>query len=179
MGNFGRTKFAGWADDGFLLNVLGMNKSDVLQSLIESMEAELRKMVAASKDAADYATNEEARAESKWDTQGLEASYLAAGQAEQARQLREGIELLQSSRDRLLQPQTDVTLGALVQCDFGGETENFFLAPAGGGHVLEVDGEAVTVVTLQSPIVSRLLGKRAGEGFSLANGAGGMVGEVK
>lgn len=155
-----------------------MKKSDVLQILIESMEMELRKSVAASRDAAEYATNEEARAESKWDTQGLEASYLAAGQAGQARQLAEGIDLLRASRSRLLVAQTEVTLGALVRCDLGGEAERFFLAPAGGGHVFEVDGETVTVVTLQSPIVAKLLGKRAGEGFLLANGAAGAVLEV-
>jgi hypothetical protein len=152
-----------------------MKKSDVLDALIGALDAELQKMVAASRDAADYATNEEARAESQWDTQGLEASYLAAGQAEQARHLAEGIELLQVSRHRLLQPANDVSLGALIRCEIGGQAELFFVAPAGGGEVLAVDGSEVTVVTLQSPLLSRILGQRPGAGFTLANGVAGAV----
>lgn len=156
-----------------------MNKADVLQALIASMETELGKMIAASRDAADYATNEESKADSKYDTQGVEASYLAAGQAEQARQLSEGISLLRAGRDRLLRMAEEVTLGALVRCDLGGEEEVFFVAPAGGGALLEVGETGVTVVTLQSPIVGKMLGRRAGEGFSLAAGVAGVVLEVK
>lgn len=156
-----------------------MNKSDVLTTLIASLDAELQKTLAASRDAADYATNEESRAESKWDTQGLEASYLAAGQAALARQLAEAIELLNASRPRLLALQEEVTLGALVLCELDGRRERFFLAPAGGGHVVPVAGEDVTVITLQSPIAARMLGRRLGEGFSLANGAFGSIVQVE
>ncbi len=76
-----------------------MDKKGVLKALIASLEAEVQKAIAASKDAASYATDEEARAESQWDTQGIEASYLAAGQAEQARQSARALEALQGQRD--------------------------------------------------------------------------------
>ncbi len=152
-----------------------MKKEDVIEALLASLERELRDAIAASRDAADYATDEEARAESKWDTQGLEASYLAAGQADKARQLGEGIDLLRASRSRLLEPQVDVGVGALVTCDLGGTNEIFFIAPAGGGHVFAVDGREVTVVTLESPIASRLLARRAGESFSLPTGVSGSI----
>ena len=69
-----------------------MDKALFYQTLINTLESELKHAIDASKDAADYATNEEAKAESQWDTQGLEASYLAAGQADQARQWAEAIE---------------------------------------------------------------------------------------
>ena len=56
-----------------------IDKSHFFQRLLATLREELLHAVNASKDAAEYATNEESRAESQWDTQGLEASYLAAG----------------------------------------------------------------------------------------------------
>lgn len=155
-----------------------IDKKEVFAALVASLQAELERTIGASKDAAQYATDEESRAESQWDTQGLEASYLAAGQASKARQLGEAIDLLRGSREMLLAPKTEVTLGALTACEIGGVTESFFLAPAAGGQVLVVDGTEVTVITPQSPVGARILGKRAGDGFTLASGAAGAVTDV-
>ncbi len=155
-----------------------MDKEMAFKALILSIEGELNDAIAASKDAADYATNEEARAESKWDTQGLEASYLAAGQAEQARQWAQALQVLHLSRPSLLASKDLCVLGALVTCDLGGTTEHFFFAPAGGGQVLIIDNTEITVITPLSPVATRILGKRAGDRFTLANGVDGAVLEV-
>ncbi len=157
---------------------LGIEKENVFAALVASLEQELENSIGASKDAAEYATDEEARAESQWDTQGLEASYLAAGQASQARQWAEALETVQRSREILLAPKEEVALGALITCDFGGTREHFFLAPMAGGHVVSIDGKEVTVITSHSPLAERMAGKRAGEGFTLANGVPCSVVEV-
>lgn len=152
-----------------------MNKSDFLERLLTALQAELQYAVNAAKDAAEYATNDESRAESQWDTQGLEASYLAAGQAGQARQYAAAVEELRTRREALLQPKDRVAHGALFSCDFGDAPENFFYASVAGGQVVEMDGSAITVITSQSPLIARLRGLRAGESFHLANGSIGQV----
>ena len=85
---------------------------------LESLRKELLLAVEASQDAADYATNDESRADSQWDTQGLEASYLAAGQAGMAKKWAESIEELQSERELLLERKERVELGALFECAY-------------------------------------------------------------
>src|SRR5690625_506159 len=152
-----------------------MDKNDLLEALIGTLKEELRKSVDASKDAAGYATDDQARAESKWDTQGIEASYLAAGQAGQARQWAEAISLLEQTREDLAAPRNEVTSGAVVKCALAGGDEFFFISPVGGGEVLQIDGDEITVVTMRSPITLRILGKRAGESFVLGNGASGTI----
>ncbi|MEM8868614.1 MAG: hypothetical protein AAGC73_10140 [Verrucomicrobiota bacterium] len=152
-----------------------MDKALFFNSLIETLRKEFQGAVAASKDAADYATDAESRAESQWDTQGLEASYLAAGQAGQARQWAEAVEELQSEREDLLRPKADISLGALFQCDLGSSVETFFYAGVAGGHVVVMEDYEVTVVTPQSPLASRVRGLSAGSSFVLANGASGRV----
>lgn len=152
-----------------------MNKEAVFDTLVAKLKEELDMTVGASKEAADYATNEESRAESKWDTQGLEASYLAAGQAAKARELADAIELLHSLKPELTAPRESALRGALVECDLNGFKEWFYLAPAGGGESLQVDENEVTVITQQSPIGSQLYGKSKGAAFSLPNGKPGKI----
>ena len=150
-------------------------KSQVFDALLSELRAEVKSSLRASRDAADYATNDESKAESQWDTQGLEASYLAAGQASQAKQWAEAIEELQSERDELLQPKETVSLGALFSCEFIDNVEHFFFAGVAGGQTIAVKGSLFTVVTPHSPLVMRLLGKKVGDLFVLPNGNEGSV----
>jgi transcription elongation GreA/GreB family factor len=152
-----------------------MNKTLFFNTLVDTLRKEALHAVQASQDAADYATSEESRAESQWDTQGLEASYLAAGQAGQAKQWAEAIEALQSKREELLKKKTDVSLGALFKCDFSGLEEVFFFATVAGGQVISMENMDVTVITSQSPLANRLRGLKVGETFALPNGKFGEV----
>lgn len=152
-----------------------MDKAQFFDRLLETLREECMHAIAASKDAADYATNEESKAESQWDTQGLEASYLAAGQASQARQWAEIVEELQSEKEDLLKPNKQVSLGALFSCDMGGELEWFFFAGVAGGQVIETEHGNVTVITAQSPLASRLRGLKRGDPFQMPNGSAGQI----
>ncbi len=147
-----------------------MDKSEFYKQLIETLRNELILALGASRDAAAYATNEESKADSQWDTQGLEASYLAAGQAGQARKFAEMIESLHSGSEELLRPKTTIVLGALFSCSFGSSEEWFFFARAAGGQVVQFEGKAVTVISRDSPLASRLLNLRSGDCFRLPNG---------
>ncbi len=153
----------------------GFDKRVVTDALMERLQQELDEAVAASKDAAAYATNEESRAESKWDTQGLEASYLAAGQAGQAREWANAIQTLRAQKEALLGRKSQVLLGALIECELDGATDCYFITPAGGGQELSIAGRTVTTITLQTPMAQTLLNKREGEPFRLNNGLKGLI----
>ncbi|GHB90829.1 hypothetical protein [Cerasicoccus arenae] len=150
-------------------------KSDVIAALIANLEEELAAAEHASRDAASYATDEESRAESKWDTQGLEASYLAAGQATHAKEVSKALGNIIGQRIELERACTSVQRGALIQCQLGKSREWFFFAPSGGGETLAIDGTEVTVITPDSPIAHLLVGHGTGDDFTLPNGAPGKV----
>lgn len=152
-----------------------LNKANVIAALIANLEKELAAAEHASRDAAAYATDEESRAESKWDTQGLEASYLAAGQAAQAKELALALSRLIGQQTELARPMAHVQRGALIQCRLGKVTEWFFFAPSGGGETVTIDGTEVTIITADSPLAHALVGKGAGGDFTLPNGAPGSV----
>ena len=152
-----------------------MDKTQFFDQLVQALREEVLHAFEASKDAADYATDDESRAESKWDTQGLEASYLAAGQASQARQWAQAVEDLYSNRKVLLAKKSNVSLGALFTCDLDGSEEIFFFSSVAGGQVISMNGQEVTVITAQSPLAGHLLGLKAGDGFTLSNGRPGKI----
>ena len=157
------------------LFTLRMDKAQFFQCLLSTLRQEVNSAVNAAKDAAEYATNEESRAQSKWDTQGLEASYLAAGQASQARQWADAIDNLQSEREDLLKPNSRVCLGALFSCNFGDSVEYFFFAGTAGGQSIVLDGHEVTVITAQSPLAGTLMDLKAGDNFCMPNGSYGQI----
>ncbi|TVP75208.1 MAG: hypothetical protein EA353_14355 [Puniceicoccaceae bacterium] len=152
-----------------------MDKQRVFDLLIAEVKRELEGARAASLDAADYATNEESRADSQWDTQGLEASYLAAGQAGQARHWAAVLDDLVGYRSTILAAYSVVQNGALVRCELDGQVEAFFLLPSGGGVELSVDDTLVTVISLKSPFAAALRGRSAGDVFKLPSGLSGTV----
>jgi len=152
-----------------------MDKELFFKRLLESLEQALAGALEASHDAADYAVNEESRAESKWDTQGLEASYLAAGQADQARQCAEVISGLKAQQSELLKEKKCICPGALFLCQINGSDEYFFYAAVAGGHTVRMGRSEITVISPQSPLAGRLLGLKKGDDFRMPNGHPGKL----
>src|SRR5689334_15606079 len=61
-----------------------LNKLRLIEEIITALEAELANYARSARAAHAEATDEQSKAENKYDTRGLEASYLARGQSRQA-----------------------------------------------------------------------------------------------
>jgi len=151
-----------------------MNKPRILKALLAELEEELRRLLAANEQASAGATDSEAKAETKWDTCGLESSYLARGHAEQFKALAAEVHNL---RGFVAPDYTDrpIGVGALMEIELGGEAMLFFLLHCGGGIDLTVEGREVTVITPESPVGAVLLDRQPGDAFSFRAGAEGKV----
>lgn len=114
----------------------------------------------AAYDAADAATHAEAKPENDKDTRALEASYLAAGQAERVRELEAAVKILTQLDLKVLGEGTPICASAVVTLeDDDGARSMFFMSPHGGGAKLDLEGTSVQVVTPQSPLGRALLGR--------------------
>lgn len=153
-----------------------MNKSAIVESVREQVRAQYGRALAALAGATEAATGDDTRAEGKYDTRGLEASYLAAGQAEQADELAEALAQLEAFEFPDYDLDDPIGPGALIEVDLADELQYFLLSPAGGGLTCETgDGETVTVLGPSAPLRSQLLGKTTGD--SVAD-SGMMILEV-
>ena len=148
-------------------------KRALLASLIAHVDGEIATMRKAAYDAADAATHAEAKPENDKDTRALEASYLAAGQAERVRELESAQKLLVGMELRDIGKTTPICASAVITLeDDDGAQTMFFMSPHGGGVRLDLDGASVQVVTPQSPLGKALLGRTHGESFELRGKAG-------
>lgn len=141
-----------------------MNKTPLVETLATELRRQYERAVAALAGAHEAATGADARAENKYDTRGLEASYLAAGQAGQADELRRALHAVETFDFAPFDFDDPIATGALVEVEQGDEIRLYLLAPAGGGLVLAgEDGAAVTVLGPASPLARSLMGKCVGE----------------
>ena len=143
-----------------------MDKAAVRDALVAQLRAKADKARASAEETRKGATHEESRAENDKDTRGLEASYLARGQAMRVEELHEAI-----GRVRIMElpdyVDRPIGIGALIEALVDDQERTFFLAPAGGGEKLQIDGATVRVLTPASPVGRALIGKRAADELEL------------
>ena len=145
-----------------------MNKAAVIQKILEVLRSELETYVRAAKFSHAEAMAEENRAENKYDTRGLEASYLAAGQANKVAELESALETFEELKE---QSASDaVEIGSLIELQQDGFVEWYFVGPTAGGTEIEIDGTEVLVITPESPLGSQIMGLEAGAKDSLELG---------
>lgn len=140
-----------------------MNKSEILQQIRDELQSQYERIAGAATEARDYATDDGSRAEGKYDTRGLEASYLAAGQAAKADELAEAIRIFTTLDLPDFGDSDPIDLGALVKIEFEGTHTFYLLAPRGGGIICEHEGTELTVLTPNAPLFEKLENLRAGD----------------
>ena len=144
-----------------------MIKRAVIQKIMETLQSELETYTRAAKTSHAEATAEEYRAENKYDTRGLEASYLAAGQASKVVELEESITEFQELLGRNFTNNEGIDVGALIEIKQDGKRAHYFIGPSAGGTEIEIGETEVLVITPQSPLGSQLKGRRENERFNL------------
>src|SRR5687768_16801821 len=94
-----------------------MDKNRLFENLKNEIDLQLKHATEAAKNTLDAATHEENKPENKYDTRGLEASYLARAQTQRVldlKELRNGIDGL---RVRVFDSRQPIAITALVQLE--------------------------------------------------------------
>lgn len=144
-----------------------MNKQAVLKAIIAKLGEELQTYLNAANASRAEATHESSKAENKYDTRGLEASYLARGQSRQIAELEAAVIEFQKLGARTFADSEPIDVGALVELEQGKERTVYFIGPRAGGTEVEFDGHEILVITPQSPLGAQLFGKQQGEVLKL------------
>ena len=98
-----------------------MDKAQLVDSLKKEIQSQYERALSALAGAAEAATGDDTKAEGKYDTRGLEASYLAAGQAEQADELARAVAAIDAFTFEDFEIDDPIAPGALVEGDVDGE----------------------------------------------------------
>lgn len=150
-----------------------MNKILLLEHVLQALELVRQGAVDAAEQASDTATHEENIAENKYDTLGLEAAYLAHGQARRVAECERDV----AAFKRL--PAVDFSGGAVIATgalitldDEEGRSQSLLLGPAAGGLKLHFDGRDIMVITCSAPLGKALHGRVEGDELIINVGGG-------
>ena len=110
-----------------------MHKDALLEKIITSLTNDLALLTKAARTAHAAATHEECLPDNKYDTTGLEASYIAQGQANRAQEIRRALESYRSLTLRFFDDNTPIRLTAMVTLEADdGSVRLVFLGPDAG-----------------------------------------------
>lgn len=145
-----------------------IDKVTLLEGIVTALEADMEVLRRAAQTAYEAATAEENIAENKYDTLGLEASYLATGQARRTAEIRQALLTYQQLLLRDYDPARGVQVSNLVILeDEQGERRRLFLGPEAAGLKIGQGDGLVTVITPRSPLGQQLVGKKVDDELGL------------
>lgn len=150
-----------------------MNKHTLIQAILSQLNVELTHALEAAEEAHKGATHDQSKAETQYDTLGLEHAYLAEGQAKRIASLKEHIILLNKMSVKNLTEDDPIYLGAIVHLTNlqTQQTLTVFIASCAGGTHVHHDGLEIHVISSNSPLTQALLGLYTGDICKLESGA--------
>lgn len=147
-----------------------LNKSEIIKKFIEAIESELKTLKTAAKNTADYATDSENKPENKYDTRGLEASYLAGAQAQRVAEMQDVLLCFRSQNIKIFHDGAVISISALVEVFSSEKTQFLLIMPLGGGQTIQFQSAMIQVVTPASPLGKALIGQFVGETITILAG---------
>ncbi len=140
-----------------------MNKKNLVQHLAEKIAEELKAITQAALATYDIATHEDNKPENKYDTRGLEASYLAGAQAQRVSEMKEVLAIFQNLPIQHFNLSSRIGLTALVEVLLNDKASFVLIMPKGGGQSAIFEGQTVQVITPESPLGQALLNRSVGD----------------
>ncbi len=150
--------------------MINIDKKALITRIMKDLDGRLDVLYQSARAAYEGATHDESKAEDKYDTRGLEASYLAGAQAKRTEELEEAIARYRNLAPRSFSTSDPVALTALVLLEVNGVESLYFIGPEAGGTRLIQGGETITVITPKAPLGKKLIGNMADDEFNLTIG---------
>ncbi|MFK7825877.1 MAG: hypothetical protein AB8G05_17120 [Oligoflexales bacterium] len=134
-------------------------KIQLLGLIIKSLETEFAAIIKSAESAYQGATHEDAVSKSKYETHGLELSYLAGSQFERARVLKQQIMSLSNKVFKTFKNSDEIAAEALVTMQASENRKYHYLVYSlGAGLKLDLLGKTIQVISPQSAIGNELIG---------------------
>lgn len=156
-----------------------MDKALLLKQIEALLESVYQSAVDAAMLAYNTATHTENVAENKYDTLGLEASYLAQGQAQRVAECKADLDAFKKLEAIEFSDQLPITIGALIALRDEQDSEQYlFLGPAAGGLKFTIEQIEITVITSSAPLGQALLGHFVGDEIDMNVGGENISYEI-
>ncbi|RYZ90601.1 MAG: hypothetical protein EOP04_03415 [Proteobacteria bacterium] len=148
-----------------MLKLDSVDKKKLHKLLLEGLKEQIAAIRHAAGAAKDGATHEEAVAKSKYETHGLELSYLAGSQFERARIAETKLTLLENAPFTKFLEDDAIDTGALIglRDHDKGLRHVYLLSSIGAGLTLRYEDEVIKVISPESPLGESLMSLGVGD----------------
>ena len=158
--------------DNSLIELSLADKKKIIAVLIDFLEGKLREIQRSAEAAHGGATHEDAVAKSKYDTHGLELSYLAGAQLERAKLLESEIRSLHESPCKIFGDDDVIQHGSLINLVPERSTapqKTFLISPYGAGEQISYRNLSITVLSPHSPLGEEVIDQYLGDTIPLGS----------
>lgn len=137
-----------------------------IHSILKSkLEQDLQTALEVEKTLESFKTQDDMKAESKYDTRSTEAGYLSTAHQKRLAEIRRDLLLCENFSQRSFGKSDDIAVGALVLLQAGELKRTIFLSLFLGGFEFEIENTLIQVVTVHSPLGKELVGLKCFDEF--------------
>lgn len=147
-----------------------IDKALIMKQLREKLQTDLDEAKAAYETSHKLVTDQELKAEGKYDTRAIEAGYLAGAQKRRLEELEQELALL--NEVNLEHTNETASVGSLVEIEFNQMKRWYFISSTSGGSILQLGQQNILVISAFSPIATELIGLAKGESFEVETTGG-------
>ncbi len=141
-----------------------MDKALLHKNILAALNSLHQNAIDAAMQAYNTATHEENIADNKYDTLGLEASYLAQGQAKRVTECEANLTTFSSLKINYFTHKSPISVGALIFLKSDCEAQQtLFMAPVSGGLKVNYGKREVTIITPSAPLGEKIMGHYVGD----------------
>jgi len=141
-----------------------MDKALLHKNILAELNSQHQNAVDAAMQAYNTATHEENIADNKYDTLGLEASYLAQGQAKRVTECAANLTTFSNLKINYFTDESPISVGALIFLKSDSESQQIlFMAPVSGGLKVNYGKKEVTIITPSAPLGKKIMGHYVGD----------------
>lgn len=155
-----------------------IDKRALIDELRSRLEEERATTTRIALEAAAAVTHEDNKPENDKDMRSTEASYIARGQAERAREVERSLGLLSAILVREFGADDKIAATALVELQQGKSKLVCFVLPVAGGQRIRSGDVDVQVVTPTSPLGKALMGLAEGDEAEVSTPQGTKIYEI-
>ena len=147
-----------------------MEKAEIAAQIIATLQRDLKTAREAARAPVAAATDPGSKAENKYDTRTLEASYLARGQAFRVEELTEALADWVAFIPARHPAGEPVRPGALIRVREADGEAWYLMGPSCGGMEIRTGQGTAVIITSRSPLGQKLAGRRVGARIELVPG---------
>lgn len=144
-----------------------MNKQALKTQLINKVQVEITELEKICESAHKLVTGGDLKSDGKYDTRATEAGYLAGAQKKRLEELKIDLTMLNEVPVKPFQKGRDISIGDLVEIEHNGHVRKYYITPTPGGSQIMLEGEAVMVISVFSPLGGEALGLGVGDEFEV------------